>query len=150
MTLVGAAAGPVGLHNVAPGSVASKSTDAVNGGQLNTGLSSVATTLGGGAIFDTATGQISKFSATVGGVASTTVGGALSALDAATQTQGAGIGSTLGNGTTFSADGTVTNPGFAVGATPLQRRGGTARPQFEHQQHQLKPDQILPRQIDIE
>jgi autotransporter adhesin len=85
LTLVGAALGPVGLHNVAPGSVASTSTDAVNGGQLNTGLSSVATTLGGGAIFDTATGQISKFSSKVGGVTSTTVGGALSALDATTQ-----------------------------------------------------------------
>ncbi len=34
LTLVGAAAGPVGLHNVAAGSVAAGSTDAVNGGQV--------------------------------------------------------------------------------------------------------------------
>ncbi len=34
LTLVGAAAGPVGLHNVAGGSVAAGSTDAVNGGQV--------------------------------------------------------------------------------------------------------------------
>jgi autotransporter adhesin len=34
VTLVGAAAGPVGLHNVDKGVVAANSTDAVNGGQL--------------------------------------------------------------------------------------------------------------------
>ncbi|RYZ88653.1 MAG: hypothetical protein EOP06_10585, partial [Proteobacteria bacterium] len=36
VTLVGANGGPVGLHNVANGNVASGSTDAVNGGQLFT------------------------------------------------------------------------------------------------------------------
>jgi len=36
LTLVGAAAGPVGLHNVADGVIAAGSTDAVNGGQLFT------------------------------------------------------------------------------------------------------------------
>ncbi|WCM28663.1 YadA-like family protein [Sphingomonas sp. QA11] len=34
LTLVGAAAGPVGLHNVANGSITAGSTDAVNGGQV--------------------------------------------------------------------------------------------------------------------
>lgn len=34
VTLVGAAAGPVGLHNVADGVIAAGSTDAVNGGQI--------------------------------------------------------------------------------------------------------------------
>lgn len=34
LTLVGAAAGPVGLHNVADGVIAAGSTDAINGGQL--------------------------------------------------------------------------------------------------------------------
>ncbi|WP_168711630.1 YadA-like family protein [Sphingomonas sp. PAMC26645] len=34
LTLVGAAAGPVGLHNVAGGSITAGSTDAVNGGQV--------------------------------------------------------------------------------------------------------------------
>ena len=36
LTLVGAAAAPVALHNVANGSIAAGSTDAVNGGQLHT------------------------------------------------------------------------------------------------------------------
>jgi trimeric autotransporter adhesin len=35
VTLVGGAAGPVGMHNVADGVIAAGSTDAINGGQLN-------------------------------------------------------------------------------------------------------------------
>jgi autotransporter adhesin len=42
VTLVGAAAAPVGLHNVAAGEVAAGSTDAVNGGQLAATNSAVA------------------------------------------------------------------------------------------------------------
>lgn len=42
VTLVGAAAGPVGLHNVADGLIAAGSTDAVNGGQLFTTSQAVA------------------------------------------------------------------------------------------------------------
>lgn len=42
VTLVGAAAGPVGLHNVADGVIAAGSTDAVNGGQLFTTNQTVA------------------------------------------------------------------------------------------------------------
>ncbi|TXN17392.1 hypothetical protein FV225_29280, partial [Methylobacterium sp. WL93] len=46
-TLVGANGGaPVALHNVAPGSLASGSTDAVNGGQLFTTNQAVATNAG--------------------------------------------------------------------------------------------------------
>ena len=47
LTLVGAAAGPVGLHNVADGVIAAGSTDAVNGGQLfttNQGVAAAQTT----------------------------------------------------------------------------------------------------------
>ena len=46
VTLVGAAAGPVGLHNVADGVVAAGSTDAVNGGQLFLTDQAVATAQG--------------------------------------------------------------------------------------------------------
>jgi autotransporter adhesin len=46
VTLVGAAAGPVGLHNVADGVVAAGSTDAVNGGQLFVTNQAVATAQG--------------------------------------------------------------------------------------------------------
>ena len=42
VTLVGAAAGPVGLHNVADGVIAAGSTDGVNGGQLFTTNQAVA------------------------------------------------------------------------------------------------------------
>ncbi|MGU3391097.1 beta strand repeat-containing protein [Sphingomonas sp. M1A8_2b] len=51
--LVGAAAGPVGLHNVAAGVVATGSTDAVNGGQLfatNTNVTNLTTNIANGAI----------------------------------------------------------------------------------------------------
>ena len=46
VTLVGAVAGPVGLHNVADGVVAGGSTDAVNGGQLFLTNQAVATAQG--------------------------------------------------------------------------------------------------------
>lgn len=46
VTLVGAAAGPVGLHNVADGVIAAGSTDAVNGGQLFLTNQAVATAQG--------------------------------------------------------------------------------------------------------
>ena len=46
VTLVGATAAPVALHNVAAGSVAAGSTDAVNGGQLATTNQAVAAAQG--------------------------------------------------------------------------------------------------------
>ncbi|QUT05031.1 YadA-like family protein [Sphingobium phenoxybenzoativorans] len=46
LTLVGSAAGPVGLHNVANGLICNCSTDAVNGGQLFGVANSVASILG--------------------------------------------------------------------------------------------------------
>ncbi|MBB3228860.1 autotransporter adhesin [Luteibacter sp. Sphag1AF] len=56
ITLTGTGVGAVGIHNVAPGSLASTSTDAVNGSQLSAANTYVATSLGGGATFNPATG----------------------------------------------------------------------------------------------
>ncbi|MDB5877936.1 MAG: hypothetical protein JWQ41_1350, partial [Variovorax sp.] len=90
MTLVGAAAGPVGLHNVRSGSTAVASTDAVNGGQLNTGLASVATNLGGGSTYDPATGKLTAPAFTVGGTTYTDAGAAFAAVNNSVA-NGAGI-----------------------------------------------------------
>ena len=101
-TLVGAAAGPVTLSNVAPGSLTATSTDAVNGSQVNTGLASVATTLGGTATFNPATGKVSGFSATVGGTAYTDVTSALQAAGAGFKLTTAQTGSGVANGTSVT------------------------------------------------
>lgn len=58
VTLVGALAGPVGLHNVAAGLIASGSTDAVNGGQAFALGQSLATSFGGGSIFNPLTNTL--------------------------------------------------------------------------------------------
>ena len=73
--------GPRVLTGVASGSTAAGSKDAVNGGQLNTGLASVATGLGGGAVYDPVTGKVTAPSYSVGGTAYNNVGGAIGALD---------------------------------------------------------------------
>ncbi|MDQ1154178.1 hypothetical protein [Brevundimonas sp. SORGH_AS_0993] len=58
VTLVGALAGPVGLHNVAAGLIASGSTDAVNGGQAFALGQSLAAGFGGGSAFDPLTNTL--------------------------------------------------------------------------------------------
>jgi autotransporter adhesin len=89
VTLVGATPGsPVALHNLANGSTAAGSTDAINGGQLNTGLGSVATALGGGSTYNPATGQITSPSYTIGGNTYNNVGAALTALTGTGTTAG--------------------------------------------------------------
>ncbi|WP_435504934.1 beta strand repeat-containing protein [Variovorax sp. RHLX14] len=90
MTLVGVAAGPVGLHNVRSGSTAVASTDAINGGQLNTGLASVATSLGGGSAYDPVTGKLTAPSFTVGGTTYNNAGAAFAAVNNSVA-NGAGI-----------------------------------------------------------
>jgi len=77
----GSGSGPVVLHNVAAGSVNAGSTDAVNGGQVNSLGTSLASALGGGATFNTTTGSINAPRYTVGGEAYDNVGGAVAALD---------------------------------------------------------------------
>ena len=108
VTLVGAAAGPVGLHNVADGSTAAGKKDAINGGQLNTALSSVATNLGGGSVYDPTTGTVTAPTYNITKVLPdgttvnntyTTVGGALSGLDHSLST----VSNTLYNITTGGA-----------------------------------------------
>ncbi|MEM4990142.1 ESPR-type extended signal peptide-containing protein [Collimonas sp. H4R21] len=86
------------IQNVAAGVISATSTDAINGSQLNsvvTGVNNLGTTtastLGGGAVYDPATGNIAGFSqpinavsatgAVTGPTAQTTVAGALTALN---------------------------------------------------------------------
>jgi trimeric autotransporter adhesin len=83
LALVGSVAGPVVLDNVAAGSTAAGSTQAVNGGQLNYGLGSVAASLGGGATYDSVTGAVTAPTFSVAGGNFSTVGGALNGLDTA-------------------------------------------------------------------
>jgi trimeric autotransporter adhesin len=77
----GSGSGTVVLHNLGAGSLASGSTDAVNGGQINTLATSVASALGGGSTFDASTGTLTAPSYTIQGASYSTVGGALSAVD---------------------------------------------------------------------
>ena len=58
VTLVGALAGPVGLHNVAAGLIASGSSDAVNGGQAFAFGQSAAAGFGGGTAFNPLTNSL--------------------------------------------------------------------------------------------
>jgi autotransporter adhesin len=81
MTLVGATAGPVVLHNVNAGSLSSTSNDAVNGAQVNALSTSVASALGGGAVFNPITGQLTAPIYNVAGGSYNNVGDALGALD---------------------------------------------------------------------
>jgi trimeric autotransporter adhesin len=69
------------LHNLGAGSLASDSTDAVNGGQINTLATSLASALGGGSTFDASTGTITAPSYTIQGASYSSVGSALSAVD---------------------------------------------------------------------
>ncbi|WP_322080649.1 YadA-like family protein [Burkholderia cenocepacia] len=59
VTLAGEKGKGTVIRNVADGSLALDSTEAVNGGQMNFALSSIADSLGGGAKFDPVTGDIS-------------------------------------------------------------------------------------------
>jgi trimeric autotransporter adhesin len=77
----GSGSGTVVLHNLGSGSLASGSTDAVNGAQINALATSVASALGGGSSFDSSTGTVTSPSYTIQGATYSTVGGALSAVD---------------------------------------------------------------------
>ncbi|WP_226470600.1 YadA family autotransporter adhesin, partial [Luteimonas panaciterrae] len=70
------------LSNVAAGSVATDSMDAINGGQLYGALDSIAQVLGGGATVTTAFGAISAPTYVIQGSSYFNVGDALGALDA--------------------------------------------------------------------
>ena len=82
VTLVGALTGPVGLHNVAAGLIASGSTDAVNGGQAFAFGQSLATSFGGGSIFNPLTNTL-DVAITYQGVQYASIQAFLNALSAA-------------------------------------------------------------------
>ena len=69
------------LHNLGAGSLSANSTDAVNGGQINTLSGSVANVFGGGATFNPTTGKITSPTYVVQGNAYHDVGSAFSAVD---------------------------------------------------------------------
>ena len=69
------------LHNVGAGSLAAKSTDAVNGGQINNLGTSLAAALGGGTTFNSTSGSFTAPNYMVGGKSYNNVGGAIGALD---------------------------------------------------------------------
>ena len=123
VTLVGAAAGPVGLHNVLGGSTMQGSTDAINGGQFNTGLASVASGLGGGAVYDPASGKLSAPSYTVGGNTYNSAGAAFTAVNNSIS-NGVGIKyfHTNSNGADSQAQGAES---VAIGATAAAKYAGS-------------------------
>jgi autotransporter adhesin len=102
--LVGAQPGTVALHNLGPGSLASTSTDAVNGSQLYAAGHSAASIFGGGATYGTTTGQISAPTYTIRGASYHDVGTALDAVD-----------TTLGTVTgAFSSDNSAAAPNVSA------------------------------------
>jgi autotransporter adhesin len=114
MLLVGGATGAVRLHNVGAGAVTSGSTDAINGGQLNTALASVAAGLGGQATYDPVTGQVTAPNYTIGNTTYHSTGEALGAVDNAIA-GGAGIKyfharSTLGDSQAIGVDSVAVGP----------------------------------------
>ncbi|MDQ0086121.1 autotransporter adhesin [Variovorax boronicumulans] len=145
MTLVGAAPGaPVGLHNVAPGSVAATSTDAINGSQLNKMGTSVASGLGGGSTFDPTTGTVTAPSYTVQGNTYNNVGSALGGIDSNLTTlntqvsninNGAGIkyfhaNSTLADSTATGTDSVAVGPRADASAGNAVALGNGAKATF--------------------
>jgi len=135
--LVGVAAGPVGLHNVANGVVAAGSTDAVNGGQLSTVTDQVGTLAGLAVQYDDATrtratlGGVGTGAAPValGNVAAGTLGA--TSTDAvngsqlfATNTNVTNTNTALTNLTTNIANGGIGALQYSNAATPTVPNGG--------------------------
>ncbi|KQN09121.1 YadA family autotransporter adhesin [Sphingomonas sp. Leaf28] len=101
VALVGAAAGPVGLHNVADGVVAAGSTDAVNGGQL----ASVSGQLGNLAALAVQYDDPSRSRVTFGGAGAAPVvlGNVAAGTLAAGSTEAVNGGQLVGLGTSVAA-----------------------------------------------
>ena len=116
-TLVGAAAGPVILSNVANGALTATSSDAVNGSQLFNTASTTASALGGGAALDPATGKVTAPAYSIAATTYNDVGSALGALDKSVN-GGAGIKyfhtkSTLADSTPLGTDSVAIHGTFA-------------------------------------
>jgi trimeric autotransporter adhesin len=122
LTLVGAAAGPVTLDNVANGSTLAGSTQAINGGQLNTGLSSVATNLGGGSTYDPTTGTVTAPTYNIAGNSYTTVGDAFTATNTAVTNLANGTSGLVQQVGGAPGSGTIT-VGAATGGTLINVAG---------------------------
>ncbi|MES3081711.1 beta strand repeat-containing protein [Sphingomonas faeni] len=128
VALVGAAAGPVGLHNVAAGVVATGSTDAVNGGQLSTVVDQVGTLNTLAVQYDDAT----RARVTLGGVGAAPVGlgnvaaGTLSATstDAVNGSQLFATNTNVTNLTTNIANGAVGALQYSSAGAPTTPNGG--------------------------
>ncbi len=102
LTLVGAAAGPVTLDNVKAGSLATGSTQAVNGGQINTLGTSIASSIGGTAAFDPLTGGVSGTAITVDGTVYTDITSAVQAAGGGLKITTAATGTGVANGISVS------------------------------------------------
>ncbi len=128
VALVGAAAGPVGLHNVAAGVVATGSTDAVNGGQLSTVVDQVGTLNTLAVQYDDAT----RARVTLGGVGAAPVGldnvaaGALGATstDAVNGSQLFATNTNVTNLTTNIANGAIGALQYSSAGAPTTPNGG--------------------------
>ncbi len=88
VTLVGAGAGAVGLHNIRDGALGAGSTDAVNGGQMAGLGGSVAAAIGGSSAYDPATNAVTT-GLSLGGV---TYGSVQAAFDAVNGSVNGGAG----------------------------------------------------------
>ncbi|MGL5838938.1 MAG: beta strand repeat-containing protein, partial [Sphingorhabdus sp.] len=102
------------LTDVKAGALTATSDDAVNGSQINTGLTSVANGLGGGSTFDPVTGQVTAPTYNVAGGTQNNVGDALGALNTANNTANTSIANVIGGGMAVGPNGTVTPPSFTV------------------------------------
>ncbi|NJM51839.1 MAG: hypothetical protein HC843_14035, partial [Sphingomonadales bacterium] len=102
------------LTGLLDGNLSAGSTDAVNGSQINTALSSVASNLGGGSVFDPVTGTVTAPTIIVAGNSYNNVTDAVQAADTARQTGDSGLADALGGGASVAPDGTVTNPTYVV------------------------------------
>jgi autotransporter adhesin len=128
VALVGAAAGPVGLHNVAAGVVATGSTDAVNGGQLSTVVDQVGTLSTLAVQYDDAT----RARVSLGGVGAAPVGlgnvaaGALGATstDAVNGSQLFATNTNVTNLTTNIANGAIGALQYSSAGAPTTPNGG--------------------------
>jgi len=113
VTFVGALTGPVGLHNVAAGLIASGSTDAVNGGQAFALGQSLAAGFGGGSAFNPLTNTLGV-AITYQGVQYASLQAFLSALSAAPVGGGSNVylavNSNLAPATAQGQDGVAVGP----------------------------------------
>lgn len=100
---IGAVGSERKIVNVANGTIAAASTDAITGGQLMTANQRVAAAFGGGAGVD-GSGQLTSPSYTIQGNSYNNVGGALGALDTQVTTNTASIGTLNTNVATNTAN----------------------------------------------